>query len=113
MYFRYLLCAPFTLIALGAFALYFGVRNAGYFRKGLPMILWGATAGLATALTNPLYNLVCGTFIWLELPPLRDEDGGFSPFTTTRITALRKRGDPLAEHLAQVINTYDPGHFKE
>jgi hypothetical protein len=113
IYFRYLLCAPFTIITLAAFALYFVPRNAGYFQKGLPQIFWGATAGILTAVTNPIYNVVCCSFIWLELPPWRDDDGSISPFTTTRLDALRKGGDPLATHLAQVINTYDPGHFAD
>ena len=112
MYFRYLLCAPFTLIALGAFALYFGVRNAGYFRKGLPMILWGATAGVLTAATNPLYNVFIASFVFLRPPVWFNESGQFSPFLTTRLKAYRKEGPSfLVDHLVTVINSYDPGHF--
>lgn len=53
---RFLLVGPLTFIALAAFALYFGPRNAGYFQKGLAQILWGATAGTLTAVTNNLSN---------------------------------------------------------
>ena len=109
MYFRYLICAPFTLMTLAAFALYFGVRNAGYFRNGLPMILWGATAGLLTAVTNPLYNVFIASFVFLRQPVWFNDSGRFSPFLTTRLKA--NRGDPLVEHLVRVINSYDPGHF--
>lgn len=111
IYFRYLLMAPATIITLGAFALYFGVRNAGYFRKGPGMVLWGATAGLLTFSTNVLFTLTAATFIWWRLPPLFNTKGEFSPYTTTRLKALRREGDELAEHLSRVINLYDPEHF--
>jgi len=104
-FFRFLLVGPFTFIALAAFALYFGVRNAGYFQKGLPQILWGATAGVLTATTNVLWNWFVGTFVFWELP--------HTVFTTDRLDALRKRGSVLAEHLAQRINAWDPNHFTD
>ena len=104
-FFRFLLVGPLTFIALACFALYFGPRNAGYFQKGLPQILWGATAGVLTATTNVLWNWFCGTFIFWEFPT--------TIFTTDRLDALRKRGSVLAAHLAERINAWDPGHFSE
>lgn len=101
---RFLLVGPFTLIALGCFALYFGPRNAGYFQKGLPQILWGATAGTLTAVTNIIFNWFVATFIFLELPN--------TVFTTDRLGSLRKRGNTLAIFLAEQINIWDPDHFK-
>lgn len=102
---RFLLVGPVTFFALACFALYFGVRNAGYFRNGLPMVLWGATAGTLTAVTNILFNWFAATFIFLELPR--------TVFTTDRLGALRERGNPLAEYLSEQINAWDPGHFKD
>ena len=104
-YLRFLIVGPVTFIALACFALYFGPRNAGYFQKGLPQILWGATAGVLTATTNIAFNWIAATFIFLELPT--------TVFTTDRLDALRKRGNPLAQQLSQVINAWDPGHFKD
>lgn len=106
---RYLLAAPLTLVTLLAFGLYFGVRNAGYFREGIPAVLWGLTAGLLTAVTNPLYNVTVGTFIFWQWPPWRNDRGEFSPFFTTRLKTMR--GHPLAEHMIDMIETFDPGHF--
>lgn len=103
-FFRFLLVGPLTLVALGCFALYFGPRNAGYFQKGLPQIFWGATAGLATAVTNVLWNWVCGTFVFWQLP--------HTIFTTDRLSALREQGDVLALFLSEQINAWDPGHFR-
>jgi len=104
-FFRFLLVGPFTFIALAAFALYFGPRNAGYFQKGLGQILWGATAGVLTAVTNIAWNWVCASFVFLEPPT--------TVFTTDRLDALRKRGSVLAAHLAHHINAWDPGHFAD
>lgn len=103
IFFRFLMVAPFTLVALGAFALYFGVRNAGYFLNGPGKYAWAATAGVLTACTNILFNWFVATFIFWELPR--------TVFTTDRLDALRKRGSVLAEQLAQRINAFDPGHF--
>lgn len=105
VFLRFLLLGPFTLLALGSFALYFGPRNAGYFQKGIPQILWGTFAGTLTALTNIFWNWVCATFIFWELP--------YTIFTTDRLGDLRKRGSRLANFLAEQINTWDPGHFKD
>jgi hypothetical protein len=102
---RFLLVGPLTFCALAAFALYFGPRNAGYFRTGLPMVFWGATAGVLTAVTNVLFNWFVATFIFWELPR--------TVFTTDRLGELRKRGDSLAEYLAQQINAWDKDHFKD
>ncbi len=104
-FFRFLLVGPLTLIALGCFALYFGVRNAGHFQNGPGKYLWGATAGVLTAVTNVLWNWIVGTFVFWELP--------HTIFTTDRLDALRKRGNVLAEHLAQRINAWDPNHFTD
>ena len=104
-FFRFLLVGPLTFIALGCFALYFGPRAAGYFQKGLPQIFWGATAGVLTASTNILWNWIVATFVFWELP--------HTVFTTDRLDALRKRGSVLADHLAQRINAWDPGHFAD
>lgn len=102
---RFLLVGPLTFIALASFALYFGPRNAGYFQKGLPQILWGATAGTLTAVTNILFNWLVATFIFWELP--------HTVFTTDRLDALRRRGNPIAAFLVEQINAWDPGHFKD
>jgi len=102
-FFRFLLVGPLTFIALAAFALYFGVRNAGYFQSGPGKYLWGATAGVLTATTNVAWNWVCATFVFWELPS--------TVFTTDRLTDLRSRGSILAAHLAERINAWDPGHF--
>lgn len=102
---RFLLVGPLTFIALAAFAIYFGPRNAGYFQKGLPQILWGATAGTLTAVTNILFNWLVATFIFWELP--------HTVFTTDRLDALRERGNPIAAFLAEQINAWDPNHFKD
>lgn len=104
-FFRFLLVGPLTFIALGCFALYFGPRNAGYFQKGLPQILWGATAGTLTAVTNIAWNWIVATFVFWELPR--------TVFTTDRLGDLRKRGDPIAAFLAEQINAWDPNHFKD
>lgn len=75
-------------------------------------VIWGdAAAGLLTAVTNPLYNVFVASFIFLRPPVWRNDDGRFIPFFTTRLKA--NRGSPLVEHLVQVINSYDPGHFTE
>lgn len=102
---RFLLVGPLTFIALASFALYFGARNAGYFRNGLPMVLWGATAGTLTAVTNVTFNWVVATFIFWELPR--------TVFTTDRLGDLRERGSRIAAFLAEQINAWDPGHFGE
>lgn len=102
---RFLLVGPLTFIALASFALYFGTRNAGYFQRGPGKYLWAATAGVLTAVTNVLWNWICGTFIFWELPR--------TVFTTDRLDALRKRGNVLAKHLAHHINAWDPGHFAD
>jgi len=104
-FFRFLLVGPLTFIALAAFALYFGVRNAGYFQTGPGKYLWGATAGTLTAVTNVTWNWVCASFVFLEPPT--------TVFTTDRLDALRKRGSVLAAHLAHHINAWDPGHFED
>jgi hypothetical protein len=103
--FRFLLVGPLTLIALGAFALYFGPRSTGYFQKGLPQILWGATAGTLTAVTNVIFNWCVATFIFWEFPR--------TVFTTDRLGELRERGNPIAIFLAGQINAWDPNHFKD
>lgn len=105
MFFRFLLVGPATFIALACFALYFAPRNAGYFQKGLPQIFWGATAGVLTAITNVTWNWIFATFVFWELP--------HTLLTTDRLDALRKRGNVLAQHLAQRINAWDPGHFSD
>lgn len=104
-FFRFLLVGPLTFIALAAFALYFGVRNAGYFQSGPGKYAWAATAGLLTATTNILWNWVCASFVFWELPN--------TVFTTDRLTDLRARGSVLAAHLAERINAWDPGHFAD
>jgi hypothetical protein len=104
-FFRFLLVGPLTFVALAAFALYFGPRNAGYFQKGIQQILWGATAGVLTAVTNVAWNWLCASFVFWELPN--------TVFTTDRLDALRKRGSVLAAHLAHHINAWDPGHFED
>jgi hypothetical protein len=104
-FFRFLLVGPLTFIALAAFALYFGPRNAGYFQSGPGKYIWAATAGLLTAVTNILWNWVCASFIWWEAP--------HTVFTTDRLDALRKRGSILAAHLAERINAWDAGHFED
>lgn len=111
-YIRLLLLGLPVGVTLAAFALYFGVRNAGYFRKGPAMILWGATAGLLTAVTNMANAMLVMPLVFWCRPVLRNESGGFSPFTTTFLDEKRRQGSKLAEHLASVVNDWDPGHFK-
>jgi hypothetical protein len=111
MPFRFLLVAPLTLVALACFASYFVPLNATKsMAVRVPLAL---TAGLATAITNPLFNIFVATFIFWEWPPLRNEDGKLSPFFTTRIKKHLSEGrnDPPTLWFVWAVNTYDPDHF--
>ncbi len=110
IYFRYLIAAPFILITLALFAVYHWGRRNGMDKPPLEW-LWALAIGLPMGLGNVLFNAFVSTWIFWELPPLRNADGEFSPFFTTRIKA--KRGDPLAEHFVAMVNTFDPGHFAD
>lgn len=117
-YFRYLLVAPFTFVALSLFALYFTGRNKWGIRKEnlgrWAEVLWGAVVGLPMVLCNVTYNWVCGTFIFLEFPPTRDpDDGEFSIFFTNRLKTYQRLGKfpNMTFHLTRAINEWDEGHF--
>ena len=108
---RFLIAAPLTLVSLLCFAAYFVPRNRIDSKLLLaPFVL---TAGIATAITNPLFNLFVATFIFWELPPLRNNDGKISPFFTTRIKKRLSEGksDPTTLWFVWAVNTYDPDHF--
>lgn len=117
-YFRYLICAPATVICLGLFALYFTGRNKWGIRKEragrLAEWLWAALVGVPMVIGNVTYNWICGTFIFLQFPPLRDpDDGSFSTFFTNRLKTYIRTGQypNLTFHLTRAINEWDDGHF--
>ncbi|MDX5370197.1 MAG: hypothetical protein LPL29_12565 [Alphaproteobacteria bacterium] len=111
-YFRWLICGPFVAVVLALFALYFtGRRKWGLDRRPVEWI-WAALVGLPMAVANiVLLNMILATFIFLRPPVWQNTRGEFSPFFTTRIKAYRREGSPLADHIAQVVNTWDEGHF--
>lgn len=108
---RFLLVAPAALIALSLFAIYFGARN----NVSNPVLKWAIMIPFAipTALANVTWNLVFASFVYLEWPPLRNEDGELSPLFTTRINKRRREGDnsPTTLWYVWAVNYFDPGHF--
>lgn len=114
VYFRYLLVAPATFIALSLFALYFTGRNKWGIRDNIWQYPWAALVGVPMVLCNVTYNWVFGTFVFLALPPTRDpDDGSFSLFFTNRLKTYQRRGlfPNMTFHLTRAINEWDEGHF--
>lgn len=104
IYFRHTLMAPATIfmLLLVAFAswLYYGVFNANP-----PKVIYWAI-GIPFYFFDIIYNIVCGTFIFLELPReliytsrvARHKD---SPYAGT---------SQFATFVCQVLDYFDPGH---
>ncbi len=112
---RFLIAGPFAALALFTYGFYFvGYREWGLRDSWLkwPWILvFGTLAGIA----NVSWNLIGASFVFLKPPVLRDEDGNFSLFFTTRITQYRKEGidKDMADLYAKLVNQWLPGHFKD
>jgi len=98
---RHLLVGPISFVMLVAFGLYFwGLRTFGHTVLKYP---WALLVGLPMGIMNFFYNTIIGTFIWLDLP----REGGY----TGRIKRHQADGNQMADHLARMINEFDPDHF--
>ena len=105
---RYHLVAPLTSLGLFFFCLYYR-----FLPKNVLKYPWALTAGLATAVTNVLYNILVATFVFWRPPVWKNESGEFSPFFTTRLKYYRKHNiEPeITQEYMRRINECDPGHF--
>lgn len=112
---RFWIVAPVAAVALALFALYhWGLRKLDHMlgAKALLIVPWALLVGLPMGIMNVVWNLVA-SFVFLRSPVWFNEDGGFSPFFTTRLKAYRKEGfaRQLVNYLIGAIQRYDPEHF--
>lgn len=99
-------------IGLFFFGAYFTFRNSRYGDSKLFMAIPALIFGLPSAITNAIWNVFFATFVFWELPSLKDGDE-FSPYFTTRIKNRLKAGkdDPMTRWFVWAVSEYDNDHF--
>ena len=121
---RYALVYPLTLIAVGLYGNYtvprewmkklFGEGSILYYLALLLLLPSGLVAGV----TNLVYNLLVGSFVFFEGPQWTNEEGKFSPLFTTRINKYLSEEPSTSDKYkvalsyAVLVNRVDPDHFK-